>query len=376
MFAALLTPVLFIAGSLAVDTANLMSMRTRLQNAADGAALATASGLAAEKVEPTEAKLFAATFFKGLVSEDATAFTDFSAKPTVTISSSGSGKKTVWQVEVDVEGSLTLTSMARLMGREKTKVAVSGTSQSARDASNPLSMMLVLDRSGSMAWASGQTTTETVPRYCYYYGYRYQCGTTTQQVDVPKIDVLKVAVANLVDHIKESDSTDEYARMGAVSYNFQTTSSDKLGFGWDKSKVTTFADALVAKDGTYAVDAMKWAYEQVTGSGEVNAHFSKNGSKNPTKFILFMTDGEHDTGSNSQNDYADKKTKEYCTSAKDKGTIIFAVAFQAPQRGKDLLSACASGNRYYYDANSASDLTKAFTDIGEEAVKLVTRLTM
>lgn len=380
LFSALLVPVLFVAGSLAIDTANMMSMKTRLQNAADGAALATASGLANEKIAPSEAELFAATFFKGLVSEDKAAFDGFSATPTVKITSSGSGKKIVWQVQVAVQGSQSLTSMAHLMGRDTAQLAVSGTSQSARDASNPLSMMLVLDRSGSMSWASGQKKTVMVPKYCgyyyYYHYYTYQCGTEAGLVDVPKIDVLKEAVANLVTHIRDSDATDEYARMGAVSYNYQTTSSDKLDLSWDKSKVTTFTNALVAENGTYAVDAMKWAYEKVTGSGEINAHFSKNGSKNPSKFIVFMTDGEHDTGSSSQNDYADKMTKEHCTSAKNKGTIIFAVAFQAPQRGKDLLSACSSGSKYYYDASSAAELTKAFNAIGEEAVKLVTRLTM
>ena len=46
MLAALMLPVLFVAGSLAIDTTNAFSMKTRLQNAADSAALATTSQVA------------------------------------------------------------------------------------------------------------------------------------------------------------------------------------------------------------------------------------------------------------------------------------------------------------------------------------------
>ena len=375
LLAALMMPVLIVAGSLAVDTTNALSMKTRLQNAADSAALATTSQLAEGKITESNAVAYATKFFKGQIADDISAYDGFSATPTVTLSKSGTGKKTVWKVDVAVLGSQQTSALARFSGKNSIDISINGTSESARDGSNPLSMMLVLDRSGSMAWASGRTTTQVVPRYCYFFGYRYQCGTMTAEVDVPKIDVLKEAVADLTAHIAESDPTDEYARMGAVSYNSQTGSSDKQEFSWTKSKVTDFSAALIADGGTNSEYAMKWGYEEVTSSSEINAHFSKNGSKNPSKFIVFMTDGENSTGSSSQNDYADKQTLYYCTKAKEKGVTIFSVAFQAPQRGKDLLNSCASGSSYYYDADSADELKKAFKDIGEEAVKLVTRLT-
>ena len=375
VMAGILVPVVFMAGSLAIDTTNALSMKTRIQNAADSAALATTSQLAEGTIAEADAIAYAKQFFSGQIADDANAFDGFTAVPTVTMSKSGSGSKTVWKVEVAVVGSQKTSGLAKFVGRETIDVALSGTSESARDGSNPLSMMLVLDHSGSMAWASGRTTTQTVPKYCGWGWYRYQCGTTTQEVDIPKIDVLKEAVGTLTDHIAESDPTNEYARMGAVAYNSQTTSSDKQTISWTKSKVTDFADGLYATGGTNSEDAMKWGYEQVTNSTEINAHFSKNGSKSPSKFIVFMTDGENSTGSNSGDDYADKQTLYYCTKAKDADVTIFAVAFQAPQRGKDLLRSCSSGNSYYYDADSADELTKAFKDIGEEAVKLVTRLT-
>ncbi|WP_421778906.1 VWA domain-containing protein [Hoeflea sp.] len=375
MMAGILVPVVFVAGSLAVDTTNALSMKTHLQNAADSAALATTTQLAEGTIVEGQAKAYAIDFFNGQVAGATEDFEGFTVVPSVDVTHTGSGKKTVWNVEVAAVGSQKSSALAKLAGKTSLDVTVSATSQSARDASNPISMMLVLDRSGSMGWASGRTTQETRPRYCGWGWYRYQCGTETVTVDVPKITVLKEAVGKLVNHIVEADPDDEYARIGAVAYNSSTNYDDKFSITWDKPKVTDFANDLNANGGTYSVDAMKWAHEQVTGVGEVNAHFSKNGSKDPSKFIVFMTDGKNDTGSSSGDAYADRMTKEHCQSAKDAGTTIFAVAFQAPPEGKSLLQDCASGSKFYYDAESADELTKAFEAIGEEAVKLVTRLT-
>jgi Flp pilus assembly protein TadG len=375
MMTSILVPIIFVAGSLVVDTTNALSMKTHIQNAADSAALATTSQLALGSIDETEAKAYAIAFFNGQLADSNRVFDGFSTEPTVTVTQTGSGKQTVWNVQVAAVGSQRTSGLARIVGKETFDVAISATSQSARDASNPISMMLVLDRSGSMSWASGRTTTETRPRYCGWGWYRYQCGTETVIVDVPKIEVLKEAVGKLVNHIIEADPDDEFARIGAVSYNSDTNYYDKFNITWDKPQVTAFANALNATGGTNSVEAMKWAYEQVTGSGEVNAHYSKNGSRDPSKFIVFMTDGNNETGSSSGDDYADRKTREHCQSAKDLGTTVFTVAFQAPARGKALLQACASGSSYYYDAESSDELTKAFEAIGEEAVKLGTRLT-
>lgn len=384
MMAGILLPVVFIAGSLALDTTNALSMKTRLQNAADSAALATTSQLTSEKITESQAKAYAINFFNGQIADDANAFQGFAATPTVTVSKSGSGSKTVWTVQVVAVGSQELTRLATFMGKDTIDVTISGTSESARDGSNPLSMMLVLDRSGSMSWASGRTKFQTVAQYCtrwehtYYSGWvqnTYQCGTRTEEVDVPKIDVLKEAVGLLTVHLQTSDLTNEYTRMGAVSYNSATGNGDKRTMTWTKPLVTAFAAGLNATGGTNSEDAMKWAYEEITSPTEINAHFSVNKSKSPSKFIVFMTDGENSTGSNYWNDYADKQTIKYCEKAKEEKVTIFAVAFQAPKRGKDLLLACSSGSAFYYDASSADELTKAFKDIGEEAVKQVTRIT-
>ncbi|MCY0094313.1 vWA domain-containing protein [Hoeflea ulvae] len=378
MIASIMLPVVFVAGSLALDTTNAMSMKTQLQNAADSAALATASQLSNEQITQAEAEDYAKAFFASQISGDSESAAAFSATPTVTISSTGVGARTIWTVKVVAAGSQDLSRLARFMGKDTINVNISGTSESSKSGSgfNPLSMALVLDRSGSMRENSGQTVEEVVQGYCYNRRSRryYRCE-TTQVIDIPKIDVLKEAVGNLTAHIVEADPTNQYARMGAVSYNSSTGYQDKLSIGWTKVDVAAFAASLVADGGTNSEDAMHWAYDQIVSSTEINEHYSKNGSKDPKKFIVFMTDGENSTGSSWRNDYADSQTIKYCDKAKDEGVTIFAVAFQAPDRGEELLSACASGDAFYYDADSAEALLAAFESIGEAALAQATRLT-
>lgn len=372
MMAGILLPVIFVAGSLVLDTTNALSMKTSLQNAADSAALATTSQLAEGQITEAEAVAYATQFFNGQISGDAAAFDGLTATPTVTLTKTGIGATTIWKVEVSVLGSQKTTGLGKFVGKDTIDVVINSTSESAHDGSNPISMMLVLDRSGSMTVGSVK---KTVPLYCGWGWWRYQCGTTESYTGPPKMTVLKQAVSNLVGHISASDPTNEYARMGAVAYNYETVHSDKFEPTWNKSQVTTFANALVAEYGTYSVDAMEWAVDRVTGPGEINAHYSKNGSKKPLKFIVFMTDGRNETGSEWGDNLADNDTKAHCQTAKSKGVTIFSVAFLAPERGQALLLACASSPDKYYDAQSADDLLKAFTDIGKEAAKQVTRLT-
>jgi hypothetical protein len=95
-------------------------------------------------------------------------------------------------------------------------------------ASNPLSMMLVLDRSGSMELGLRPDDDPTPgPRYCGWGWYRYQCGTDhAVMVDVPKIDVLKEAVGQAGrPHRRSPIRTDEYARIGAVCLQLRDTAT-------------------------------------------------------------------------------------------------------------------------------------------------------
>jgi len=335
-------PVIVIAASLALDTTNAMSMKTRMQNAADSAALATSTRLSQEEnLSLEEARLFAATFLKGQMEEDMPVFADMDVKPTITITPFENNGTTVWDVAISMTGTQTASGMARFMGRQNLSVGVIGKSQSSSTeaAQGALSMALVLDRSGSMDWdLEGQR----------------------------KIDVLKTAVGGLISQFETADPNQKYVRIGASSYNTYMTGFQNLH--WKPEKTRNFVNALPASGGTDSTDAFNWALKKMTSDNEVKEH-KENSGEVPEKFIVFMTDGDNNYSS------ADSSTKILCDKAKGEGIEVYTVAFAAPSRGKELLAYCASTAEHFYDANSSAALIAAFESIGKQASKVTSRLT-
>ena len=361
MFAALLLPLCFAAGSLAVDFSNAVSMKTRLQNAADGAALATASQLAAKKITVLEAKAYAENFFNGLIAKEGDNYEGFSATPVATITPIGSGTSLAWTVKVATTGSQNLTPMAKFVGQDKMDVNVSATSSSSLETNNPLSMVLVLDRSGSMGDnADGSTN----PWYCSYGAWSELPACLKES----KLDALKVAVSTMVTKFIAMDPTNIFVRLGATAYNTKVDNAHKYQLSWNKTDVTTLTTLLTASGGTDSSGGMMWARNEIKKTQEINEHKSKNGNSDPAKFIVFMTDGDNNE------DIADKNTKQTCDKAKNEGVTIFSVAFQAPEGGKALLEYCATSAEHYYNADNAADLLEAFENIGEKASDLAVRL--
>ena len=341
MMAAVLVPLALMAGSFVLDTTNTLSMKARLQNAVDSAALATATRLYKETdLSVADAKAFAADFLKGQVEEDASAFDEFSITPTVTITPVYQNGGTVWNVSISVTGTQATTPMARLMGRETMSVSVAGKSVSGSESSKgSVSMALVLDQSGSMDWnLDGQK----------------------------KINVLKTAVFGLIDQFKKADPKGDYIRLGAASYNSSMTGKQRMT--WKINRVHNFTGQLNANGGTDSTDAFNWGYTNVMSATELTEHKAKTGQE-PERVIVFMTDGDNNYSS------ADTSTKILCDKAKADGATVYTIAFAAPDGGKQLLSYCADKPEHYFDAKDSAQLIDAFKKIGEQTSQVVSRLT-
>lgn len=357
MFAAITIPVFIATASLAVDTTNVMSMKTRLQNAADATALAVATRLAQDELSPENAQAFAASFFKGMVTEDGALYEGFNAVPVFTIASvTDANGRPFWNVSVDVQGTQTLTPMARVVGRDTMSVAVHGSSTSAAAMQGALSMMLVLDKSGSMDW----------------YGPNMY---TPSNGKPKKIDALKTAVGLLVDQLVTADPDKKYVRLGAVSYHedyYTDGIHQTKEIEWNPKATKTFVNGLTAVGGTDSSGAILHAYNKLKASKssdpEGKEHKKKNGLV-PKRIIVLMTDGE-----NSSSAY-DTETKAVCNSAKAQDMIIYSVAFMAPTAGQNLLKYCATSPGHYFDADNSDDLIRAFKNIGLQAADMVARLT-
>lgn len=400
---AVLLPVLIGAGGVAVDLTNVMQVRSQLQGLVDSAALATASAMAENEMTAAEAETFAANYFLGQA-EQATADPNataaqaaahkqaledgFAADATVT---SSSGNAQTYDIKITMNYDVAMSGLSRMLGLATMHVAVSGSSQSGREG-NALSMYLVLDESGSMAYDtstvnSAQPTKQVTTSV---YG-QYVCGGTTKRPItctgwhnvtstvtnyITKMQSLKAAAAAMFSELDTADPEKELIRVGADSYDDQTKTQQAIA--WGTSAASTYVKNLpdVPAGGTDASGAMTNAFNalKAANTAEKTAHTAK-GNTSFERFIVLMTDGEMTGNSADWNSTIDTKVRNLCKQAKDDGIKIYTIAFMAPDRGKSLLSYCASGTDYYYEPDDMTSLVESFGEIARKAAKTATRLT-
>ncbi len=380
-------PVLLASGGVAIDMTNMVMIKSEIQDATDAAALAAASALASQGVSHEDAKLIAISFLKSKLSSTQSVDTngdsdtgdddDIANTATVEITETtalGNGKN--YKVAIALDYPIALNPMTRLLGKETASVSALAKAESSTEAKNALSMYLVLDRSGSMG-ENTSTIDSDNPTYTYdcsyYSGWRWVSRTCTADNYVTKIAALKLATADLLTQLSTADPTAQLVRMGAVSYN--NAMQKQTDLTWGQTAALAYVNALTATGGTDSSQAFKLAYNKLASSAEDSAHKNKNGQV-PTKYIVFMTDGENNYYNNkSNNTSSDVETKKYCDKARAEKIEVYSVAFMAPERGQDLLKYCATSEKHYFPAENAGELTSAFKYIGEKASELNSRLT-
>lgn len=397
MMTALVAPLLLAAGGVSIDMANMLMTKNQLQDATDAAALAAASALVSnEQTNIEEAKSIARKFLKAQMASSSSADTpaDGDQAPTASAQSADSAtaapetpdwddvntsevnitetpngvKGKSFKVSIVNKHLIQFNAMTRLLGTDSIELETRATAESATESKNALSMYLVLDRSGSMAWKTNtiDTSKSKCPNYTEANWSRYPNLSASSPCYITKINALKTAASDLFAQLMLADPEQTYVRTGAVSYN---ASQDPAGsLAWGTTGAAAYVNALVATGGTASGNAFKTAYNKVISSTEDTAHNSKNGQV-PTKYIVFMTDGEN----NYAND--DTVTKYWCDIAKANKVQIYSVAFMAPDRGQALLKYCASSTAHYFEAEEAADLVAAFKAIGERASVMASRLT-
>ncbi len=369
---AILLPVLLGIAGVAMDYTSISQERNRLQDATDSAALAAASALADKGLSTEQARAMALRFLRGQMSSTSS-FAEqseeesenpngpFSSAPEVTIlqlpGSAGGGKK--YSVEIKVSYTAAVSPFTRVLGIQNANIGAYSKTISQTGGMSALSMFLVLDKSGSMKDPSSSVA------------YTYDCSTKRQKKTCSayytKLESLKMAVDTLTTTLNNADTADHrYVRTGAVSYNNQMQTPSELA--WGTSAALTYVQALSASGMTDSSAAFKAGYDRLVAPAENAAHYAKT-TLVPKKYIVLMTDGEN----NQEN--ADSKTEASCTAAKAAGVIVYSVAFMAPDRGKELLTKCASSPDHYFAAENTAQLVQAFQTIGEDASSRLTRLT-
>lgn len=139
------------------------------------------------------------------------------------------------------------------------------------------SVFLVVDNSGSMAWDDTPVTT----------GNSRPAGAKT------RIEGLKATVtkfnADLDTALSEAVSTDEeYLRTALIPYSTDTLTNKVSGPNWGTVN-HGHVQRMVASGGTDSRGPMQLAKKLM--QSENNIHYAENGTQDPKKYVVFMTDG-------------------------------------------------------------------------------------
>ena len=124
---------------------------------------------------------------------------------------------------------------------------------------------------------------------------------------------------------------------------------------------------------TYMPAGIVWGWRLLDN----NAPFDHNSLDKVQKVMIIMTDGQntkskdgqtHDAGNSAD---ADRKTRSLCTAVKREEIVVYTIAYEVTDSvTRGMLEDCASANDYFFNATNASQLQKAFQDIGHSLTKL------
>ncbi len=136
--------------------------------------------------------------------------------------------------------------------------------------------------------------------------------------------------------------------------------------------IKTAINGLTEGGETYIAPGLLWGWRLL--SPDPASPFRDGGPIATTKKrLILMTDGANTHSASypdhwgSDVDAANAKTLALCEKIKLAGIEIYAIAFQVTDpTAQDVLSQCASGPPFYFNALTISDMNSAFSKIGHE----------
>jgi len=146
----------------------------------------------------------------------------------------------------------------------------------------------------------------------------------------------------------------------------------------DKASLENHINLLSADGGTAGHQGLQWGWYMLSPHwapvfGEA-AEAATYDDAETSKFMILMTDGAFNSSFYSAyQGTSDTQARTLCDTIKDTTNIqIYAVGFQAPDAGLDVLSYCASTPQMYFEAETAEELSDVYVQIANDisAVRL------
>lgn len=135
----------------------------------------------------------------------------------------------------------------------------------------------------------------------------------------------------------------------------------------DRTTLNNYIDSLTAGGWTAGHLGVAWTWYLVAEDWKTvfdgDAEPLSYSEPDSAKVVILMTDGAFNAEIYPGQGESDDQARDLCDNMKAKDIKVYAVALNAPQEGKDVLSDCATGPDYYFEPETAAELTEAYQKI-------------
>lgn len=391
LFAVSVIPMLLAVGS-AVDYDRLLSMRSRVQAAADATALAMArqaGDLTDAEIQSKGATFFEAAFATSWADAGANRVSRDFVRTGLTISKTADKK-----VVVDVKGVYPTTFM-KMAGVSEMAIGAAG---QAAWGVRKIEVALVLDNTGSMASSNKITELKKAAKNLV----------TTLEAASKEPDQVKIALVPFntqvhLDTAWKNETWLDYSTFGTNKATWQGCVADRNS-GYDTNDSTmakypavqncqwgtalalvkplsadfagmrTSVDSMNAVGNTNITIGLAWGLAALSPGAPLTGGAAL-GADGVEKFMILLTDGD-----NTQNRFGDSvyqmdaRTKTACDEVKKTANKITLYTVRVINGNAALLKSCATDSSKYFDVTSASQLDAVFKRIASDITSI--RLTM
>lgn len=386
IFAVVSTAIISILG-LGIDFQRSVSAEQNIQSALDATSLAAVRAMQDANNTEADIRAYAENVFSANILGANSSLT--CPKPTIQIDLV-SGK-----VTADAACSLP-TTLAGIFSIRDVKI---GRSSVANMSMSKLDLAMMLDVSGSM---SGQKikdlkdaandaidtlitsrTGDRVRIAFNTYSTAVNVGTYAEDVKGSNYDdksatrncvTERGGIAKFKDDAPSSGKYMEEASKSSDNKALDCPDSSLEPLTTNKTKLQKAINGLNANGWTAGHLGIAWAWYLISPDWDKiwpkdSAPLSY-GDSDTIKAVILMTDGEFNTFYESGQGNSVGQSKKLCANMKSEGVIVYAVAFQAPKSGKDVLKACATSADTFYDAKNGTQLKEAYAAIASQLTNL------
>ena len=135
----------------------------------------------------------------------------------------------------------------------------------------------------------------------------------------------------------------------------------------NRNTLNTYVNGLTAGGGTAGHLGVGWSWYLIsehwdgifTGDSAPLSYTEPDSEK----VVILMTDGEFNAEIFPEQGSSDAQARALCDRMKLSNVKVYSVALNAPRAGKQVLEYCATGSDYYFEPETAAELTEAYRKI-------------